>query len=64
MRSGVLGGALVAVGRVSAALLSTRAMWIPGHEDGVAGVRNSLLIDQCDAMHWTSHSRDGYSSRS
>jgi hypothetical protein len=27
-------------------------------------VRNSLLIDQCDAMHWTSHSRDDYSSRS
>lgn len=27
-------------------------------------VRNSLLIDQCDAMHWTGHSRDDYSSRS
>jgi hypothetical protein len=27
-------------------------------------VRNSLLINQCDAMHWTSHSRDDYSSRS
>lgn len=27
-------------------------------------VRNSLLIDQCDAMHWTGHFRDDYSSRS
>lgn len=27
-------------------------------------VRNSLLMDQCDAMHWISHSRDDNSSRS